>query len=91
MMISRPAAALKADSLQRRRRRRHAAMGDGGARGGAREAGLKTTTASRTMAANNTWSLLVINPAKQGTLASSICIARMYHGSMTDNIWIAFI
>ena len=90
-MISRPAAALKADSLQRRRRRRHAAMGDGGARGGAREAGLKTTTASRTMAANNTWSLLVINPAKQGTLASSICIARMYHGSMTDNIWIAFI
>ena len=90
-MISRPAAALKADSLQRRRRRRHAAMGDGGARGGAREAGLKTTTASRTMAANNTWSLLVINPAKQGTLASSICIARMYHGSMADNIWIAFI
>ena len=91
MVISRrPAAALKADSSLQRRRR-HAAMGDGGARGGAREAGLKTTTASRTMAANNTWSLLVINPAKQGTLASSICIARMYHGSMTDNIWIAFI
>jgi len=54
MVISRrPAAALKADSSLQRRRR-HAAMGDGGARGGAREAGLKTTTASRTMAANNT-------------------------------------